>query len=285
MPETIQIQFCTLAAKLLAEKQADTVLGFGPAGPNGAARPLFAKTAEEAKNFVWHSRCTPHLAVYLPSLPGKTAVLAKPCDVRALVIMLNENRLRRENLFIISFACPGIQGAGGALLPACARCEAPAPPLYDLLLEDTDTPAQDGPPPKPPAKTENDIAEGRFWRELDKCILCYACREACPGCGCAECFAQRGNAGFLAANPGPGDKMIYHLGRAMHLAGRCAACGACDEACALGVDVAFLRRAAAAFIKEEYGFTAGCDPNERPALQNHSPADGERGFHGGGQDG
>ena len=92
---------------------------------------------------------------------------------------------------------------------------------------------------------------------------------------------DRGVPDWQPTNPDMGAKMTYHLGRAMHLAGRCVECGACENTCASGVDVRYLIREVTGFVKELYDYDAGLDMEKTPAMLTYQPDDREVGFLGG----
>lgn len=125
----------------------------------------------------------------------------------------------------------------------------------------------------------------RFRKEIQKCILCYTCRQACYGCYCKTCFAERDLPGWMPVDMDMGVKMAFHLGRAMHLAGRCVECGVCERVCPSGVRIRYLIKEVTALCKELYGYSAGMDPDETPALADFSENDSEVGFLGGENDG
>jgi len=81
---------------------------------------------------------------------------------------------------------------------------------------------------------------GTFEAEIEKCKLCYACRGACFGCYCKVCFMERGSPNWHPPDIDKAAKITYHLTRAMHLAGRCVTCGACEAACSYGVKLAYI---------------------------------------------
>ena len=72
--------------------------------------------------------------------------------------------------------------------------------------------------------------------------------------------------------------MLYHLGRAMHLSGRCVECGACENACASGVDIRYLIREVTQFIKDTYDYQTGMDLEEEPVMLTYKTDDPETGF-------
>ena len=78
-----------------------------------------------------------------------------------------------------------------------------------------------------------------------------------------------------------GTKMAFHIGRAMHLAGRCVECGACESACASGVNVRYIIQEATDFIEEMYDFKTGMDFDKTQAMLTYKLEDKEVGFFGG----
>lgn len=263
-----------LAHRLLCEGAADTVIGFC-AHADGRGVPGFLTDPAETEKLVWNGRCVPNLAKYLLGRKGKTALAAKPCDARAVVNLLVEKQLDRGGVYLIGLDCPGMTDADGRMLPACRECNVHTPPAYDVRIRNDEAAALSALPAKEEARTSE-----RFGAEIDKCILCCSCRQACPGCYCETCFMDRGSPDFLTGMPDRQAKMLYHLGRAMHLAGRCVECGACENVCASGVEVRYLIRHVTGFIGEEYGFSAGMS-DETPALATYRADDAQTGFLGG----
>jgi len=137
----------------------------------------------------------------------------------------------------------------------------------------TDEPS---PPPAEPQKA--DEAFERFVSEMTKCILCYSCRQSCYGCYCKTCFIDRGEPDWQTASPDIGAKMLYHLVRTTHLSGRCVECGACENACASGVNIRYLIQAVTEFIKDTYDYNAGMDLKTEPAMLTYKVDDEEIGF-------
>jgi hypothetical protein len=273
--EAQQRELCGLCSSLLRDGAVEAVIGFGARAEScGVCPPLLVKKEEDARKLVWNDRCVPNLAPYLP-LSGKTAIVAKPCDARAVVNLIVERQISRESVHIIGMDCAGMTGADGNPLRACVECgDRRAPTADDIitgeigLRDEWEDAGSDG-------------GLQRFKDEMKKCILCFSCRQACYGCYCRTCFADRVLPNWQPAAPGLGAKMAYHLGRAMHLAGRCVGCGACENACASGVDVRYIIRGVSKFIEKEYGFRAGVDIDASPVMQSYSMDDRDVGFWGG----
>lgn len=263
-----------LCESLLRDGKVKSVAGFGPrSAETGLSPPIFVSAAEHANRLSWNSRCVPSIAGYLIGREGPVAIAAKPCDARAVASLAAERQLKREDVFIIGMECAGMTDGDGSPLPACAGCETRRAPLRDAEI--TGAPEISLAPADGAA---DDFSPERFRREIDKCILCFSCRQACYGCYCETCFMDRGVPNWQPAKPDVGAKMMYHLGRAMHLAGRCVECGACENVCASGVDVRYLISAVTGFVEEEYGFRAGMDDRTPSALLAFRPDDPETGF-------
>lgn len=267
------------AKKLLESGDVQAVIGYRLDDIEGRGIPVFLKDAADTDRLVWNRRCVPNLASYLVGRNGKTAIVAKPCDVRAIVNLIIENQINRDDVYIISPDCPGMTDNEGNELTACAECHVNTPPLFDEHIDDKEVEVKQKGVAKAASGLEENLA--RFQAEMEKCILCFSCRQACYGCYCQTCFMDRGVPDWQPAEPDMGAKMVYHLGRAMHLAGRCVECGACENACASGVDVRYLIREVTNFVDELYGYEAGLDLEAQPAMLTYSADDREVGFLGG----
>jgi ferredoxin len=62
------------------------------------------------------------------------------------------------------------------------------------------------------------------------------------------------------------ENQMFQLGRAMHLAGRCVGCGACDRACPVNLPLRALNAKMAREIREAYEHVSGLDAEKRPPL-------------------
>jgi len=265
---------------LLKNGQVETVIGYTEGGIEGMRIPYIFNKPEEAEALEWDERCAPNLCKYLLDMKNKkVGIVAKPCDVRGIVNYLVESQLTRENVYIIGADCAGMKDADGSTLPGCSGCRVKIAPLFDVRVENKEVSAEAGPKEVKPDELAGDL--DKFKKEIDKCILCFSCRQACYGCYCHVCFMDRGVPNWQPAAPDAGAKMVYHLGRAMHLAGRCIECGACETACASGVNVRYLIKEVTDFVEKVYGYRTGLDVETGPVMASYKFDDREVGFIGG----
>lgn len=110
---------------------------------------------------------------------------------------------------------------------------------------------------------------------LSSCIRCYACREACPMCYCNLCFVDQNKPIWFNKTTHLPDIITFHLVRAMHLAGRCVACGACSSACPMGIDLNLITRKLEKISKERFNFTSGLDDKTLPPMMDFKMEDSE----------
>jgi len=288
------------ARGLLRDGKAQVVIGFEPGSLPLRSRPCFIRKEKDIERLVWSGFCETNVARYLPKRKGKVAIVAKGCDSRALVELIKENQITRDQLVIIGVPCEGMidrrrieaemgheliveaEEKEGSLVVRtadsekildrkeylfehCKACTHPTPVVYDVLL---------GQPPGPQEALDTFSDVDAFsaldreerWaylvQETSKCIRCYACRNACPMCYCPECFVDASQPQWVGKSTGLSDTIIFHLVRAFHLAGRCVACGACEQACPMGVDIRKLNRKLQKDVMDLFHHEAGCSLDE-----------------------
>ncbi|MHC1742865.1 MAG: 4Fe-4S dicluster domain-containing protein [Syntrophobacteraceae bacterium] len=243
----------------------------------------------------------------------KIGICVKGCDSRSLVALIQENFLSRDALFIVGIPCrgtvdlrrlmklaagpnieePRVEGdrfhyrddAGehelnleDVLARKCLRCRHPNPVIYDTLI---------GEPVAPRATREDgyrdvDALESKslgerldFWQsELDRCMRCYACRNACPLCVCQDrCIAESREPRWLTQRMGTSEKFLFHFIHAQHLAGRCTECGECERVCPMEIPVTLMKEKLNKSMHALLGYEAGLDPQTVPPLLTFSPGE------------
>ena len=288
MPHTTEIQ--AIARDLLASGQVTCVIGY-EVGPRGRTRPAFIYQPDDVERLVWNQTCTHNLTTYLPQklrpngqpggheageAPARVAVVVKPCDSRAVNVLLAEKQLDRDQVYLIGLACDGIlEGAGfgktreGTLQARCQRCAERTPVVYDTLI---------GEPPQvdPIADADADLARletmtpaerPEFWlSQFDRCIRCYACRQVCPMCNCPTCLYERDDSLWVGMGIRLDEKRTFHLGRAYHLAGRCIGCDECERVCPMDIPISLLNRKLAKEIEVTFNYRAGDEPVPSPII-------------------
>jgi len=96
------------AKKLLEEKQVGLVIGYEDEGTPLRTTPCFIKEPNDVDRLVWNPSCENNLAKYLIGRSEKIAVVAKGCDVRSIIVLINEKQIDRENIKIIGMPCRGV---------------------------------------------------------------------------------------------------------------------------------------------------------------------------------
>ncbi len=263
------------AHELLVSQQVDCVIGY-EVGPRGRTRPAFIHHPDDVERLVWNRDCTHNLTTYLggklkpkraEQVPKPVAVVVKPCDSRAINVLLTENRFSREQVHVIGVTCNGIrQGAGldgprdGPLQNRCVTCAERTPIVYDTLIGETTAPDLEKTPNQGVSALDALTPAERmeFWlSQFDRCIRCYACRQACPMCDCPTCLYERDDSLWTGMGIGINEKRAFHLGRAYHLAGRCIGCDECERVCPMGIPISLLNRKLAQEVEAAFGHHAG----------------------------
>ncbi len=265
------------ARELLGSNQVDCVIGY-EASPRGGARPTFVYDPAEADRLIWSPDCVHNLVTYLHDKkkprkrgeePPRVAIVVKPCDSRAINVLLAEQQIERERIFAIGVACEGVHDETDELAARCARCDERVPVVYDVLLGE--------PPERPPTKDDfADLAQIEdmpprerlnFWlHEFDRCIRCYACRQVCPGCYCTTCMFERDDGLWVDIGIELPQKHMFHLGRALHLAGRCVECDECARVCPMDLPLSLLNRCLVQEVDDLFDHRAGREEVLTPLL-------------------
>ncbi|MGA2504867.1 MAG: hydrogenase iron-sulfur subunit [Anaerolineales bacterium] len=259
------------ASELLTSGQVSCLIGY-EVSRRGRTRPVFIYSPEETTRLVWNQDCTNNLTTYLPvklrpvkgkEPPKPVAVVVKPCDSKAINVMVAENQYRREQVFALGVACEGIQGPDGNLQTRCVTCQEAVPIVCDALVSGTTSSFI----PRLSSYAKEEIRELQdaspadrmeYWLEqFDRCIRCYACRQACPMCKCPECLYERDESTFIGLGIRLNEKRTFHLGRAYHLAGRCVGCNECERACPMNIPIGLLNQKLSEEIEAAFDHRAG----------------------------
>ncbi|WP_321405096.1 4Fe-4S dicluster domain-containing protein [Maridesulfovibrio sp.] len=238
----------------------------------------------------------------------KVGIVVKGCDSRSVVELLQENLIKREDVTIFGFGCNGvvdqtkIRRAAGevgqveacevndtevkltvagkelklsmadVLADKCQTCRYPNAVLSDQFVgEEIKATAsfEDGYKDLEEFEAKSTEEKFAFWLgEMDRCIRCYACRNACPMCVCRDhCVAQSRDPHWLSQEAHVRDKWMFQVIHAYHLTGRCTECGECQRACPVDIPILLFKKKFNKEIKEVFNYEAGLDPEATPPLQ------------------
>ena len=229
------------ARRVLKGGKVKYIIGYERASDSWKANPVFLRKPEDVDKLVWDPTCYHNLVRFLvdekrrkarekPVDPRPVGIVAKGCDSRAIVILLQEKFFERADVFVLGVSCEssGVVderklakktagknvgkvafgekqnfvvttddgtmeiAASEILADRCLDCIANVPVVSDHLLGDKAkrTVAR---PFHAVEKMESLSADERstFWRDqFGKCVRCYACRSACPMCYCEECVVD-----------------------------------------------------------------------------------------------
>lgn len=300
------------AKELLQSGQVKTVVGY-KAAPEGDQSPTFAHKPDEVDVMTFSPLSFFNLTRYLPWIKTEVAVVVKGCDSRALLQLISENKVDREKVKVIGVNCPGvvderkIESKGISFLDVteaeinnkvviktknskkeftkeeiladkCLGCAYPNPLITDIKIGDEQE-------AKNPFKSEAEQnfeklsieAKEKFWQEeFTRCNRCMACRNICPMCYCQDqCSVDLKSPKWVSESIDPKNNQMFHMIRAMHLAGRCVECGECERACPQGIPLTFIYKKMNEEIKDLYDFVPGTDINASSLLGSYCEDDPE----------
>lgn len=271
-------------AEILRDGTVAVVIGYRREPDADIATPLFVRNPEDAGRLVFDDACFGNLAVYLTKKEvrslGKIGLVVKGCDLRAVNVLIRENVIEREDVFLIGVCCNGV---GSPQLDKCSVCDAHDPKNCDVVVGETVGETQVDRDQK--YHDVLDIASRpleerwEFWqRQWSKCIRCYACRQVCPLCYCKRCVVEKTEPRWVEPSAHVRGNLSWNVVRAFHNIGRCVGCGECERVCPMNIPLNAINLHGAKLVEECYGFRSGLTSNEQAPFTTWSLDDPENGI-------
>ena len=299
------------ARKLLQDGTVDVFISYKKGTVPMMNEPVLIAEPDKVNALYWDSFCGMNLCNYLTKRTDRIGIVANGCNSRNIVTHITENQISRDQLYIVGLPCTGmidhraVQRAVGQkeildveevgetftvkgndieksfdkkdfLQRNCAVCTHRNPVIYDEMVA-TPVEEQEGVEAFGDGKKIEEMDSEKKWgffsRMIERCLRCYACRNACPLCYCPTCFVDESQPQWVGKSIDPTDTMTFHILRAYHCAGRCTDCGACERACPVGITMRQFTKKLNKDALEFFSWEAGLDPDQRPPLDIYRPDD------------
>lgn len=277
-----------IGKKVLSEKKAEFIIGFSE-DRNKHVKPFIAKNAEDADKLTFNHYAVNNLAVYLHrfknKVDGKIGIVVKNCDLKAVTALIQENQIKRDDLYIIGVNCSGVVREKDAEWTKenaqikCKYCQQRVPSYYDelagepeeLLITEDDQQQLMNSIEKMSANERLEYFQNQF----DKCVKCYACREVCPMCYCEQCIVEKSSPQWIDTSATSKGNFSWHIIRAFHMAGRCIGCHECERVCPADIPLTLLTRKMGMTAFAEFGYRHGTAIDQPTLIGTYNTSDKE----------
>jgi ferredoxin len=256
------------AKELLEKKSVDVVIGY-ESGPTGLARPAFITDPARTDKLIYDDHCEQNLAVYLTKQEvkniGRMAIVSTLPVMRSIMMLISEKQVLPENIVVLGISDDGklLDMDDIAVMKGyIEKSDLTNPDNFKTALAELN-------------KLNQEERFAYWQREFEKCIKCYACRQACPMCYCIRCSTEVNQPQWIPVQANTHGNMEWHILRAMHLAGRCISCGECGRACPVGIPCHLLTMNLTDKVYDYFKVYAGTSENMNSVLSTFEPNDKE----------
>ena len=159
------------ARNLLEQGRVGYIIGFEPGSLRFTTTPLITRDKGDVNRLVINPFTVNNLSSFLTDIKGRVGIVAKGCDSRSIVSLIQDNKVAREDVVILGVPCLGLidvhkvenlvgkdrdeiddiarEGdevvvivngnerrfsATAVLFDDCLNCESPTPQEYDILI-------------------------------------------------------------------------------------------------------------------------------------------------------
>jgi len=215
------------AKALLEQGKVDCIIGFEQGSLKFTTTPLITKNQDDTDRLVINPFIVNNLSAFLTEIEGRIGIVAKGCDSRSIVSLIQDNKVARDDVVILAVPCSGIidlnkveklvgrerdelndinrDGDGvvvtvdgekkdfpvtEVLYDNCLGCDFPIPQEYDILLGENSSLVIDKVASRKKKEALEEMSPEQRWKFWgEEFNRCIRC-YACRS-ACPACYCER----------------------------------------------------------------------------------------------